>query len=615
MFRFKFKTLQQSLFTYYSVFFIVFIISIGLLLFAYFANFTKSNVSEQQKQLSISIGSFLDQEITKINNFSMNIVYSNLVREHFNHDLEPITYQKGNHNSSTPEMYTNVTTLINVILTIISSSETARQANIYDFNGNMVGAGDFNGELSVDLKNEPWYLQTIKKDGWKYISMLNNNDLPAELRNSNKDKKYISLTRVYKNNNYIGQGIVEIQQDCDTVFKYLNEQTRGNNNLQIYVIDSKGNFFYPYNNDSDKKAGTYYKNLIMLKHLTPEKTHQIKSPINNSKQLMTYSKLESTGWTIIVAQNQKELFSYLDQLTRVFILITFITLLLILMISYFVSKRVTFPLQKLRRAIGNMDLDDLSKNDFPVVNKDNNSIAEIDALNIAFNKMNQKLSQSFNDLLIARSKELDAKFLALQSQMDPHFLYNNLTNISVMAEEGMNKQIVTLCENVSFMLRYISTQNKKGVPLESEILYTKKYLDCMKIRYEDNLTYYFDIPDEMNQIIVPMLIIQPLVENSIKYGLNTSPPWNISVSGEINGNRWKIEISDNGPGFDPLVLNEFNHFIETSIDSLNVPDLQINGMGLKNIYFRLKLLYQNDTFFELQNHGEKGVSVTIGGLV
>lgn len=137
----------------------------------------------------------------------------------------------------------------------------------------------------------------------------------------------------------------------------------------------------------------------------------------------------------------------------------------------------------------------------------------------------------------------------------------------------------------------------------------------MKIRYEDNLTYYFDIPDEMNQIIVPMLIIQPLVENSIKYGLNTSPPWNISVSGEINGNRWKIEISDNGPGFDPLVLNEFNHFIETSIDSLNVPDLQINGMGLKNIYFRLKLLYQNDTFFELQNHGEKGVSVTIGGLV
>lgn len=550
-----------------------------------------------------------------MNNFSMNIVYSNLVREHFNQDLEPITYQKGNQNYSTPEMYTNVTTLINVIMTIISSSETARQANIYDFKGNMVGAGAFNGELSVDIKKEPWYFQTFKNDGWKYISMLDNNDLPAPLRNSKQDKKYISLTRVYKDNNYIGQGIVEIQQDTDTFFKYLNDQTRLNHNLKIYVIDSKGNFFYPYNTDMDKKEGTYYKDLIKLKHLTPETTHQIKSPINNSKQLMTYSILGSTGWTIIIAQNQKELFSYMDQLTKIFILITLITLLLILMISYFVSKRVTFPLQKLRRAIGRMDLDDLSKNDFPVVDKDSNSIGEIDALNIAFNKMNQKLSQSFNELIIARSQELDAKFLALQSQMDPHFLYNNLTNISVMAEEGMNKQIVTLCNNISFMLRYISTQNKQGVPLESEIDYTKRYLDSMKIRYEENLTFHFDIPKEMNDIVVPMLIIQPIIENSIKYGLNNSPPWNISVSGKIENNKWRITITDNGPGFDPIVLEEFNHFIETQIDLLHIPDLQINGMGLKNIYIRLKLLYQQETFFTLQNNGEKGVSVTIGGIV
>ncbi|MGZ4159923.1 MAG: sensor histidine kinase [Neobacillus sp.] len=611
--RLKFKTLQQSLFTYYSAFFIGFIIIIGLLLFMYFVNFTKSNVSEQQKQLSTSIVNFLDQEITKVNNFSMNIVYSNLVKEHFNHDLSPITYQKGNQNSNTPEMYTNVTTLINVIMTIISSSETARQANIYDFNGNMVGAGDFNGELSVDLKKEPWYKETLKKDGWKYISLLDGNDLPPQLRNSKTNKKFISLTRVYKNSNYVSQGIVEIQQDCDTMFKYLNDLTRGNHNLKIYVIDSEGNFFYPYTGDKENKEGIYYKNLIKQKQLIPKTTNQITNPINHSKQLMTYSTLESTGWTIIITQGQTALFSYLNQLTKIFILVIFITLLLILIISYTVSKRVTSPLENLQRAIRKMDLDDLSKKDIPSVKKDSGSIGEIDALNIAFNRMNQKLAQSFNEVLAARSQELDAKFLALQSQMNPHFLYNNLMNISVMAEEGMNNQIITLCDNIAFMLRYISTQNKKGVPLSSEIDYTKRFLDCMKIRYEENLTYHVDIPNQMNDIIVPMLIVQPLVENSIKYGLNTSPPWTISIKGEIENNQWRVTITDNGPGFDPSVINELDHFMESTNDFLHIPDLQINGMGLKNIYIRLKLMYQKDTFFKIQNNGNTGVSVSIGG--
>ncbi|MBA4493824.1 sensor histidine kinase [Paenactinomyces guangxiensis] len=615
MIRLKFKTLQQKLFAYYSAFFIGFIIIIGLLLFIYFVNYTKNNVSAQQKQLSTSIASFLDQEITKMNNFSMNIVYSNIVKEHFNHDLSPITYQKSNLSSHTPEMYKNVTTLIDVILSIISSSETARQANIYDFNGRMVGAGYFNGELSVELQKKPWYAETMKKDGSKYISMIKSHDLPPQLQNSKRDQKFIALTRVYKNSNYTSQGIIEILQDCDKLFKYLNDLRKTNANLKIYVIDSDGNFFYPYNSDEDKKEGIYYKNLITMQRLGPETTHQITSPVTHDHQLMTYAVLDQTGWTVIITQSQKELFSYLDQLSKIFFLLTLITLLFILIISYMLSKKMTLPLKRLQKAIRKLDIDDLSKSDFPVVNEEKSSIAEIDDLNRAFNKMNKKLSHSFKELLISRSKELDAKFLALQSQMNPHFLYNNLTNIRVMAEEGMNDQIVTLCDNISFMLRYISAQNKKGVSLESEIDYTKRYLDCMKIRYEENLTYHFDIPEQMYDLTVPRLIIQPLVENSIKYGLDTPPPWSIFVHGTIENEKWRITVSDNGPGMDPSVRKQFYDFMNSSKDILHTPDLQINGMGLKNIFIRLKLMFQDDACFEIKNLDDRGLSVTIGGHV
>ena len=74
-----------------------------------------------------------------------------------------------------------------------------------------------------------------------------------------------------------------------------------------------------------------------------------------------------------------------------------------------------------------------------------------------------------------KSQETEARLLALESQMNPHFLYNNITNISIMAEEGMNEQIVAFCGNIASMLRYISTPRKNGVPLSQELDYCERY--------------------------------------------------------------------------------------------------------------------------------------------
>ncbi len=222
----------------------------------------------------------------------------------------------------------------------------------------------------------------------------------------------------------------------------------------------------------------------------------------------------------------------------------------------------------------------------------NNTLNEIEHLNRTFNAMHQKLSISLNELLIAKSEEMNAKLLAMQSQMNPHFLYNNLANISVMAEEGMNKEIVAMCHDVSYMLRYISTDSKNGVALRYEIEFANKYLNCMKIRYEDNLKFEIIIEDDMMDIIVPKLLIQPILENSIKHGLNSPPPWNISVHGYLDNEKWYLEITDSGLGFDPILIDRFKDLMDRPNNPANLPDLHIGGMGLINICTRLKLMYR-----------------------
>ncbi|MDN8588345.1 sensor histidine kinase [Chryseobacterium mucoviscidosis] len=621
MVKYRFRTLQQSLFAYYSAVFIVFSLIVASLLYVFLANDIRNRSAEQQKQLGNSMVGNLDQEIVKMNNFSMNIVYSNLVKEHFSHYLSPAE-DKEQTLASDPAFYKDTTTLIDVILAIISSSNTAKQANIYDVNGNMLGAGAFNGQLSVDLTQRPWYEETWTRNGWRVISVLDGGTLPMPTGQGESGKRYLSLTRVYKDGNYVSQGVVEILQDAGTLFQHLNDVQAGNEELSVYVVNERNEILYPFlSHEQQLKAIDSDVVNLIGNNLYPSGTMQeVVAPNGNSKQMMTYTTSQETGWTVIVMQSKQSLFANLNRTALLFIGATLVTLMLILLLSYLISKRVTLPLHRLQRIIQKTGVHDLTtgqdsgqlfKLEYP------GSIREMDELNDTFIQLNQQLVQSFQDMLAVKSQETDARLLALQSQMNPHFLYNNITNISIMAEEGMNEQIVVFCGHIASMLRYISAPNKNGVPLEKEIDYCERYLECMKIRFEDDLLYEFHVPDSMKSLQVPMLLIQPLLENAMKYGLRDNPPWKLHIIGELDSMQetWRITVEDNGPGMEPEALMLIQQYIQQSQEWERMPELEINGMGLKNIWIRLKLWYGSAALMHITNHSSGGVSITIGGSI
>ncbi|WP_315793306.1 cache domain-containing sensor histidine kinase [Paenibacillus sp. BIC5C1] len=621
MVKYRFRTLQQSLFAYYSAVFIVFSLIVASLLYVFLANDIRSRSAEQQKQLGNSMVGNLDQEIVKMNNFSMNIVYSNLVKEHFSHYLSPAENNEQTLTSD-PAFYKDTTTLIDVILAIISSSNTAKQANIYDVNGKMLGAGAFNGQLSVDLTQRPWYEETWARNGWRVISLLDGGALPMPTGQGESGKPYLSLTRVYKDGNYVSQGVVEILQDAGTLFQHLNEVQAGNEDLSVYVLNERNELLYPFLSNEHPLNAPHSDvvNLIRNDRYPPETMQEVVDPKGNSKQMMTYTTSQETGWTVIVMQSKQSLFANLNRMAFLFMGATLATLILILLLSYLISKRVTLPLHRLQRIIQKTGLHDLTtgqdsgqlfKLEYP------GSIREMDELNDTFIQLNQQLVQSFQDMLAIKSQETDARLLALQSQMNPHFLYNNITNISIMAEEGMNEQIVAFCGHIASMLRYISAPNKSGVPLEKEIDYCERYLKCMKIRFEDDLLYEFHVPDLMKNLQVPMLLIQPLLENVMKYGLRDTPPWKLYIIGELDTlqETWLMTVEDNGPGMEPEALTLIQQYIQQSQEWEAMPELEINGMGLKNIWIRLKLWYGSAAHMHIRNKPSGGVSITIGGSI
>ena len=242
-------------------------------------------------------------------------------------------------------------------------------------------------------------------------------------------------------------------------------------------------------------------------------------------------------------------------------------------------------------------------------------VEELDPLAENLNTMAGKINGLINENIQEHKNLQKAEMRALQAQITPHFLYNTLANISVMAEEGMNREIIHMSDNVSAILRYISEESPSGVTLGTEVAYTIKYLECISLRYGEGFSYSFDIPSEMEDLIIPKLLIQPVVENCISHGFHNRPPWHIHVAGVCNAERFTLTITDNGIGFEPAYLMQFGLFLAEKRESKTISPLKIGGMGLKNIFYRLQLFYDREGDLSIGNPKEGGGQVILSGKV
>jgi two-component system sensor histidine kinase YesM len=239
---------------------------------------------------------------------------------------------------------------------------------------------------------------------------------------------------------------------------------------------------------------------------------------------------------------------------------------------------------------------------------------ELYELNESFSAMRFKLKASMDELLETRKQELKSRNLALQSQINPHFYYNSLASVIALAENDQPDEVIRMCRNLTKIMRYI-TNTQNIVTIQEEIDYINQYLDCMKVRYQTSLNYIIDIDPELSREPIPRLIIQPLVENAIKYGIDSEPPWGIAIHGYLKDDGWRIEVMDSGNGFSEESIERIWTRIKDAEAVLGLPEMQINGMGTLNVYLRWHLYAGDTMIFEFGNTDAGHAIVTIGRTI
>jgi two-component system, LytTR family, sensor kinase len=190
----------------------------------------------------------------------------------------------------------------------------------------------------------------------------------------------------------------------------------------------------------------------------------------------------------------------------------------------------------------------------------------------------------------------EARLQMLVAQFEPHFLFNTLNAISVLALEGNNKAVVDMLGRLSELLR-VSLDGKRPaeVPLEMEIQFITDYLEIQRIRFSDRLSLVKDVQPEVVGALVPSLILQPLVENAVVHGIaQRRGPGCVTVSASRQENSLLLEVSDTGPGF-------------RSAESEGAA----RGLGLATTRARLEQLYGSDQRLECVDLPEGGASVRL----
>jgi sensor histidine kinase YesM len=173
-----------------------------------------------------------------------------------------------------------------------------------------------------------------------------------------------------------------------------------------------------------------------------------------------------------------------------------------------------------------------------------------------------------------------------------------------------------MCSTLAESLRYVSDYDTSHATLAAEIRHVRGYLELMQFRYEDGLEFTLDHHEDGENIFVPKLILQPVVENCFRHAFaDRDPPWRLGMRVSVDHQGWRVEIVDNGKGFGAQARDDILEKVESILKnpSSTIDSLKIGGLGLVNSLVRLKLHYGEQAYFALENQEGGGTKITLGG--
>ncbi|MBP1897028.1 sensor histidine kinase [Paenibacillus lactis] len=421
---------------------------------------------------------------------------------------------------------------------------------------------------------QPWY------------PLLQNNDFSwseeHDLTTYNGNVQVLSFSRkVYNNSRYLGILVVHVK--ADWIRGILEGYSKDSNRM---LLDLNGRELLSVGT-SMKDAGLQEHDLRFKDQSGVLRLH---TQPHGVEPLVVYSKVADSNWMLVEITPWERITSGSVKLAGAIITIGIGALLLAFLLTLWLSRQLLKPIAQLVRAMKNYDVGGKQ------AELAGDYTNEFGILFAGFRRLNERIQALYASLAQRYEQQRKAEIEALQANINPHFLYNTLDQLNWMAIAEGQEKMSRILELMGRMFRIGLSHGESFITIDEELTHVACYLEIQQIRWEDGLEYEVQASQEVRNLFIPKMTLQPFVENSIIHGFNARQSGRIQIKAEEEDGRVRMTITDDGSGLAPESKGSHR---------------RKGGYGIRNVRERFSAFFNENYEIHVKDGEFEGVVVTI----
>ena len=449
---------------------------------------------------------------------------------------------------------------------------------------------------NIDVTGQDWYKNAESAIENVHFSV-------PHIQNLYEDGLYryhwvVSLSRYVDINDgeIPGSGVLLVDMKysvIEDVLKQINDSSEG---IYYYMISRDGQMIY-HPRKTEMARGLFEENSLKASGYE-EGTYEITT--DGHKESVVVGNIAYTGWKLIGVVPESVQTARINNF-RYYIFTTIMVLMMMLLEgNRLISRKISKPIRKLDESVKTYEAG--GKPDIYI-----GGSSEIRHLGYSVQRSYERIETLMGEIIRQQNERRKSELDALQSQINPHFLYNTLESITWMVEAQKNEEAVIMISELAKLLRVSLSRGKTIIPVKDELQHSRSYMNIQLARYKERFKTEFRIEEEIENYCIVKLVIQPILENAIYYGVGNMDEDDggmIIVSGKKKDEDILITIEDNGMGMREEVLENI------LTDNSKVPK-HGSGVGVINVHSRIQLMFGEQYGLEIYSEPDEGTRVVI----
>ncbi|WP_209847242.1 sensor histidine kinase [Paenibacillus sediminis] len=362
----------------------------------------------------------------------------------------------------------------------------------------------------------------------------------------------------------------------------------------IYIIDSLGNIVY-HPQQQLIYAGLKYENLEQVL------SYSYGSYVDHStgeSRLITIKTVEPIGWKVVGVAYTDEILTTKQDLNQFIFWVLVVVILLVLLISIYMSAKISRPIKMLEKSVKKVEQGDFNTR----INV--KGAYEVEQLSHQFNLMIGRIGQLMDQIIYEQEAKRKSELDVLQSQINPHFLYNTLNSVIRFAQREKKEEVITMINSLSKFFRISLSKGKNIITVQDELEHVRNYLVIQNMRYKNKFQYKIEAEEKALSCLTLKLILQPIVENAIVHGIEMMADEGfIHISVNIVGDKLLFQVTDNGLGMSEETMQQ--------LLTGHLKSEHGSSVGVKNVHERIRLYYGDEYGLQFESELEEGTTVCI----